>query len=159
MDLKIFSQIDFLPALKALFEDLQISINYLTDEPTSAKTILKNTWKDNPSFRLINDVYFFGMVDDAAFSGNQSIDPSTIKTDYDGILIFGVTLHARAEGRLPTRSQLAEIARAFNREFYYTPVIAVFKYDRYLAFANTQRLKYKQEGSIPKFLVKQLNFF
>jgi adenine-specific DNA-methyltransferase len=40
---------------------------------------------------------------------------------------------------------LAEISRAFNREFYYTPVVVVFKYDNYLAFANTERLKYKQE--------------
>jgi hypothetical protein len=44
---------------------------------------------------------------------------------------------------------LAEISRAFNREFYYTPVVLVFKYQdnisEYLAFANTERLKYKQE--------------
>ncbi|MDP2060446.1 MAG: hypothetical protein Q8J97_11955, partial [Flavobacteriaceae bacterium] len=63
----------------------------------------------------------------------------------DGILIFGVTLKERPNGLLPTRSQLAEISRAFNREFYYTPVVVVFKYGNYLAFANTERLKYKQE--------------
>src|SRR5690606_8537356 len=67
------------------------------------------------------------------------------KSDYDGILIFGVTLKNRPNGLLPTRSQLAEISRAFNREFYYTPVVIVFKYGNYLAFANTERLKYKQE--------------
>lgn len=54
MDLNIFNKRDFLPALKALFEDLQIPINYLADEPTSARTILKDTWKDTPSFKLIN---------------------------------------------------------------------------------------------------------
>src|SRR5690606_5070628 len=67
------------------------------------------------------------------------------KSDYKGILIFGVTLKERPNGLLPTRSQLAEISRAFNREFYYTPVVIVFKYGNYLAFANTERLKYKQE--------------
>lgn len=40
---------------------------------------------------------------------------------------------------------MAEIARAFNREFYYTPVVIVFKYSKHIAFANTERLKYKQE--------------
>ena len=55
----------------------------------------------------------------------------------------GVTLGNRQNGLLPTRSQLAEISRAFNREFFYTPVVVVFRYDKYLAFANTERLKYK----------------
>jgi len=145
MDLSRFKQNDFLPALKALFEDLHVPVNYLADEPTSARTILKDTWKDNAAFHMINDVYFLGMVDDAAFTGNKSIDASKIQSDYDGVLIFGVTLSERENKRLPTRSQLAEIARAFNREYFYTPVNVVFQYSGYLAFANTERLKYKQE--------------
>ena len=145
MKLQIFNQVDFLQALKALFKDLKVPMNYVADEPTSAKEILKDTYKDNDTFQLMDDVYFVGMVDDAAFEGNKSLDSEKIKSDYDGILIFGVTLKNRPNGLLPTRSQLAEISRAFNREFYYTPVVVVFKYGTYLAFANTERLKYKQE--------------
>lgn len=136
---------NFLPALKAFFKDLKVPMNYVADEPTTAKEILKDTYKDNDTFQLMDDVYFVGMVDDAAFEGNKSLDAEKIKSDYDGILIFGVTLKSRPNGLLPTRSQLAEISRAFNREFYYTPVVVVFKYGNYLAFANTERLKYKQE--------------
>lgn len=145
MSIKLFSQSDFLSALKALFNELKVPMNYVTDEPTAAKEILKDTYKHNETFQLIDDVYFVGMVDDAAFEGNLSLEAEKIKSDYDGILIFGVTLRSRANGLLPTRSQLAEISRAFNREFYYTPVVVIFKYDNYLAFANTERLKYKQE--------------
>lgn len=145
MDLRIFSQLDFLPALKALFKDLKVPMNYVADEPTTAKEILKDTYKENDTFQLMDDVYFVGMVDDAAFEGNKSLEAEKIKSDYDGILIFGVTLKERPNGLLPTRSQLAEISRAFNREFYYTPVVVVFKYGNQLAFANTERLKYKQE--------------
>lgn len=145
MDLRIFSQLNFLPALKALFKDLKVPMNYVADEPTSAKEILKDTYKESDTFQLMDDVYFVGMVDDAAFEGNKSLDSEKIKSDYDGILIFGVTLKSRPNGLLPTRAQLAEISRAFNREFYYTPVVVVFKYANYLAFANTERLKYKQE--------------
>jgi len=145
MDLKIFSQLDFLPALKALFKDLKVPINYVADEPTTAKEILKDTHKDNDTFHLMEDVFFVGMVDDAAFEGNASPAVDKIKSDYDGILIFGVTLKDRTNGLLPTRSQLAEISRAFNREFYYTPVVVVFKYGNHIAFANTERLKFKQE--------------
>jgi adenine-specific DNA-methyltransferase len=145
MKLDYFKTEDFHAALRIFFLNLNIPVNYLADEPTSARKILKDTWKDNPSFQMMNDVYFLGMVDNAAFFGNKSIDTSEIKSDYDGVLIFGVTLNKRENNRLPTRSQLAEIARAFNREFFYTPVIVVYKYGKYLAFANTQRLKYKQE--------------
>ncbi|MEE4357736.1 MAG: N-6 DNA methylase, partial [Desulfococcaceae bacterium] len=145
MDISRFRHGDFLPALKALFTDLNIPISYVSDEPVSAKTVLENTWKDNAAFHLIQDVYFPGMVDDAAFAGNKSIDISEIKSDYDGILIFGISLHERENGRLPSRSHLAEITRAFNREYFYTPVIAVFHYSGYLAFASTERLKYRQE--------------
>lgn len=145
MKLDYFKTTNFHTALQRFFKNLNIPINYLADEPTSAREVLKDTWKDTSSFNLINDVYFLGMVDDAAFSGNRSIDASEIKSDYDGILIFGVTLNKRDNNRLPARSQLAEIARAFNREYFYTPVIVVYKYGRYLAFANTRRLKYKQE--------------
>jgi len=93
----------------------------------------------------MEDVYSLGMVDDAAFEGKKSINTDQIKTDYDGLLLFGVTLKERGNGLLPTRSQLAEITRAFNREFHYTPVVVVFRYNKYIAFANTERQKYKQE--------------
>lgn len=149
MKLLHFNQLDFLPAIKALFKELNVPMNYVADEPTTAKEILKDTYKENETFQLVDDVYFVGMVDDAAFEGNQSLETEKIKSDYDGILIFGVTLNQRPNNLLPTRSQLAEISRAFNREFYYTPVVLVFKYrddqKEYLAFANTERLKYKQE--------------
>ena len=145
MQLTIFNEIDFLSALKAFFRELNVPINYVDDKPTSAKTILQDTYKDNDSFKLVNDVYVVGVVDDAAFKGNQSLAIDQIKSDYDGVLIFGVTLGDRSNNLLPTRSQLAEVARAFNREFYYTPVVVIFKYGKHLAFANTERLKYKQE--------------
>lgn len=45
MDLRIFSQLNFLPALKALFKDLKVPMNYVADEPTTAKEILKDTYK------------------------------------------------------------------------------------------------------------------
>ncbi|OCQ97856.1 hypothetical protein BCD67_01620 [Oscillatoriales cyanobacterium USR001] len=145
MNLTIFNQSDFLPALRTFFAALQVPIASVTNAPIPARDILTNTYRDRESFRLIDDVYFLGMVDDAAFRGGKSLAIDKIKSDYDGIIIFGVTLNNREGGLLPTRSQLAEIARAFNREFCYTPVVVVFKYGEYLAFANTERLKYKRD--------------
>jgi adenine-specific DNA-methyltransferase len=148
MKLTYFKDIDFLQAVKGLFKELKVPMNYVADEPTTAQEILKDTYKDNSTFALVDDVYFVGMVDDAAFEQNESLAVDKIKSDYDGVLIFGIRLHPRENNLLPTRSQLAEISRAFNREFYYTPVVLVFKYKDdttdYIAFANTERLKYKQ---------------
>ena len=148
MILTYFKDISFLQAIKAFFKELNVPVNYVTDEPTTAQEILKDTYKENSTFQLVNEVYFVGMIDDAAFEGNKSIAVDKIKSDYDGILIFGVTLNQRENNLLPTRSQLAEISRAFNREFYYTPVVLIFKYaddkGQYIAFANTERLQYKQ---------------
>jgi len=146
MKIDYFNTADFHSALQTFFKNLNIPVNYLAEEPVRPQEILSDTYKpENPAFQLMDDVYFLGMVDDAAFDGHDSPNPKKIKTDYDGILIFGVTLHPRDHGLLPTRSQLAGITRAFNREYHYTPVVVVFKYDNHIAFANAERMKYKQE--------------
>mgnify|MGYP003335053115 CR=1 FL=1 len=83
---------------------------------------------DNSTFSLIEDVYLVGLIDDAAFNDNESIAVEKIKSDYDGILIFGVILKPRENNLLPTRAQLATISRAFNRRFFCTPVVIVLIY-------------------------------
>ena len=147
VDLSYFKTKDLYNALQIFFKDLNIPVNYLAEESIRPQDILsaKNYKEDRESFQLMDDVYFLGMVDDAAFEGGKSLDPEKIESDYDGILIFGVTLHPRDSGLLPTRTHLAEITRSFNREFHYTPVVVVFKYENSIAFANAERLTYKQE--------------
>ena len=146
MKLGYFKTEDFHSALRIFFKNLNVPVNYIADEPARPQDILADTYKpDHPAFQLMNDVYFLGMVDDAAFEGNAGLAPEKIESDYDGVLIFGVTLNPRNNDLLPTRSQLAEITRSFNREFHYTPVVVVFKYENHIAFANAERLKYKQE--------------
>jgi len=118
MDLSSFNKSDFLTALQDFFKQLAVPVGEVMQE-IPAKDILEKTHKDNETFRLIDRVYFLGTVDDDAFRGGKSLSIDKIKSDYDGILIFGVSLRGREGGLLPTRSQLAEISRAFNREFYY----------------------------------------
>ena len=121
-DLRYFKTRDFHGALQAFFKDLNIPINYIAEEPVRAQDILSSTYKAaKEAYQLMDDVYFLGMVDDAAFEGGISLDHRKIESDYDGILIFGVMLHSRRNGLPPTRTQLAEITRSFNREFHYTP--------------------------------------
>ena len=146
MKLGYFKTEDFHSALRTFFKNLNVPVNYIAEEPARPQEILSKTYKKgHPAFQLMNDVYFLGIVDEA-FEGNAGLAPEKTESGYDGILIFGVTLDPRDNGLLPTRSQLAEITRSFNREFHYTPVVVVvFKYENHIAFANAERLKYKQE--------------
>lgn len=142
MNLSAFKQHSFINALKHLFtEQLNVPVNFITDEAAMPVDVLGETYNpDNKTHQLINEVYIMGIVDDAAFEGTKGLeDPKALTKDYEGILILGVTLDLKDNGA-PTRTQLAEITRAFNREFKYMPVVVVFKYAQCLALANTERL-------------------
>jgi len=140
----------FINALKAFFEELKVPVDYLADEPTSASEILGDNFKtNNEAHKLVADVYALGMVNDGIFEGTETFknlaQVKKIKVDYDGLLLFGVTLKKRQDNLPITRSHLAEITRAFNRTFPYTPVTIIFKYSNFISFANSERIKYKQE--------------
>lgn len=140
----------FINALKAFFEELKVPVDYLADEPASAVDVLGERFKaTNEAHKLIEDVFALGMVNDAIFEGTETFknlaQVKKLKADYDGLLLFGVKLKNRENGLPITRSHLAEITRAFNRTFPYTPVTIIFKYGNLISFANSERIKYKQE--------------
>lgn len=148
--IQLFNTQPFIDALKAFFEELKVPVDYLADEPASAADILGERFKaSNEAHKLIEDVYALGMVNDAIFEGNETFknlaQVKKLKADYDGLLLFGVRLKSRNGGLPITRSHLAEITRAFNRTFPYTPVTIIFKYDNLISFANSERIPYKQE--------------
>jgi adenine-specific DNA-methyltransferase len=140
----------FINALKAFFEELKVPVDYLADEPASPADVLGERFKaTNEAHKLIADVYALGIVNDDIFEGTETFknlsQVKKLKADYDGLLIFGVTLNKRKDNLPITRSHLAEITRAFNRTFPYTPVTIIFKYSNFISFANSERIKYKQE--------------
>jgi hypothetical protein len=145
-----FDTDSFINALKAFFEELKVPVDYLANEPASPADVLGERFKaTNEAHKLIADVYALGMVNDGIFEGTETFknlaQVKKLKADYDGLLIFGVTLNKRKDNLPITRSHLAEITRAFNRTFPYTPVTIIFKYSNLISFANSERIKYKQE--------------
>lgn len=145
-----FQTESFIDALKAFFEELKVPVDYLADEPAAPEDVLGERFKaTNDAHKLIEDVFALGMVNDAIFEGTETFKNLTqikkLKADYDGLLIFGVTLKNRKDKLPITRSQLAEITNIFNRTFPYTPVTIIFKYSNLISFANSERIKYKQE--------------
>ena len=145
-----FHSDSFINALKAFFEELKVPVDYLADEPASPTDVLGERFKaTNEAHKLIADVYALGMVNDGIFEGTETFknlsQVKKLKADYDGLLIFGVTLNKRKDNLPITRSHLAEITRTFNSTFPYTPVTIIFKYGNSISFANSERIKYKQE--------------
>ena len=155
-----FSTEPFFPALRALFDELRIPVNLLSETPARPESILGTQYhSDLPAHRLIREVYALGMVDDSIFQGRESFqsisDVQHLSDSYNGLLIFGVRLELPQKSgipQLPDRAALGQIARAFNRAFPYTPVTLVIRYDQYLSIANTERLPFRQawrEGDRP----------
>lgn len=145
-----FNQDSFIEALKGFFIELQVPVNYLSDKPTGPQAILAHHYKAHlEAHQLIQDVYALGMVDNAIFQGTNTFKNlgqiQDLNADYDGLLLLGIILDSRKNGLPITRSHLAEITRAFNRTFPYTPVTIIFKYGNFISFANSERIKYKQE--------------
>ena len=139
-----FILLPFIQAVEEFYKGLNIPVNILSTLPTNAAAIL-----DNDSFNhLIEEVYPYGIINDAIFEKENTFnnieEVKTLKSDYEGILLFGITLIPRENDLLPTRGQLAEITRAVNKAFPFTPVNIIFKYDKYIALASTERMQYKQ---------------
>jgi hypothetical protein len=148
--INLFNTEPFIIALKAFFEELKVPVDYLADEPASPADVLGERYNaTNEAHKLIADVYALGMVNDGIFKRTETFknlaQVKKLKADYDGLLIFGVTLNKRKDNLPITRSHLAEITRAFNRTFPYTPVTIIFKYSNLISFANSERIPYKQE--------------
>ena len=150
MNLSVFAQ-DTLPnAIKYLFGELNVPVDNITEQAARPEDILKERYNpDNASQALIHEVYPVGVVNDAIFEGQKTfttIDEvrKGITADYEGLIVFGVTLHSRSNDLLPTRTQLADITRAINRVFLNIPVVVIFRYGDYLALANTERTAYQQ---------------
>jgi adenine-specific DNA-methyltransferase len=149
MNLSPFLNSGFYDALRGLFVELRIPLHEFTRLPGLPGDILQRQYRPgHPAHDLIGDIYMAGLVDENAFKGEgYAMDPDQIRAggkDYDGILVFGVELKQRDGDRLPTRGHLAEITRAFNREFHYTPVVVVFRYGQHITLAAAERLKYQQ---------------
>ena len=150
----IFQEKSFIAALKTFFAELNISMTYVEEKPIPAAALLRDRYKpDSEVHQLIDEVYFLGLMNDASLAKQDDslfatkIDLADLQkdnNDYDGLAILGITLKPRKDHALPSRSQLADITRAFNQSFPTLPVTIVFKYEHYLAIANGERLKYEQ---------------
>lgn len=145
MNLSAFSTATLFEATIHFFEQLGIRLNSNTSESLPAKDVLREYYKENLIFNSVTKTYFVGLVDNAVFqtknSSSYTYTEAIKESDksYEGLMVFALELTKQ-----PTRSELSELTRAFNRISKKMPVALVFKYGEMIAFATTERKDYVQ---------------
>jgi len=151
MNLNIFNTTTLFEAATNLFQQLGIKLNSNTAESLPTKDLLKSFYKDNEVFNSIKGTYFIGIIDDSVFQAtgmfdvNYSIKEALQQGDknYDGLMLFALELTKK-----PTRTEISEITRAFNRISQKMPVALVLKYtiekEAVISIAISERFKYLQ---------------
>jgi hypothetical protein len=151
MNLSLFNTTTLFEAATILFQQLGIKLNSNTAEALPTKDLLKSFYKDNEIFNSIKSTYFIGIIDDSVFQAtgmfdvNYSIKEALQQGDknYDGLMLFALELTKK-----PTRTEISEITRAFNRISQKMPVALVLKYsiekEAVISIAISERFKYLQ---------------
>jgi hypothetical protein len=151
MNLSLFNTTNLFEAATNLFQQLGIKLNSNTAEALPTKDLLKSFYKENEVFNSIKSTYFIGIIDDSVFQAtgmfdvNYSIKEALQQGDknYDGLMLFALELNKK-----PTRTEISEITRAFNRISQKMPVALVLKYaienEAVISIAISERFKYLQ---------------
>jgi hypothetical protein len=167
-NISFFNNSNLFDAGTQFFKEINIPLNTIEEQAFAKEDILRNTYNlNNEAHQLIDKVYLLGMTDDDAFISETvfgSLDKvQNLTKDYEGLLVIAVELKIRKGGLLPTRSQLADISRAFNREFIFNPVTILYRYGGFIALANSERsaykVKYKEGEKLGKVsLLRDIDF-
>jgi adenine-specific DNA-methyltransferase len=151
MNLEIFNTTNLFNAATSLFQQLNIKLNSNTANTLPVKDILRHHYKDNGIFKAIDKTYFIGIIDDSVFKAtgagdlNYSYQDAIEQGDknYNGLILFAVELKKQ-----PTRTEISELTRAFNRISQRMPVALVLKYtvakEAVVSIAISERFKYLQ---------------
>ncbi|OQX24839.1 MAG: hypothetical protein BWK80_18755, partial [Desulfobacteraceae bacterium IS3] len=147
MNLSVFFDKNLFDAGTDLFNYLNIRLNSSTTISLDLKDVLKKHFKAKEIFSDVTETYFLGLVDDSVFDmlqtplSFQEADKK-INNDYNGLMVFAVRLNDNK--KTLTRSDIADLTRAFNRASQFMPVVLLVKYGNFLTFSTSERLKYQQ---------------
>ena len=151
MNLNIFNTTNLFEAATNLFQQLNIKLNSNTAEPLPVKDLLKQHYKDIDTFKAIDKIFFIGIIDDTVFKAtgmfdvNYSYKEAIEQGDknYNGLMLFALELKKQ-----PTRTEISDLTRTFNRISQKMPVALVLKYtvdkEAVISIAISERFKYLQ---------------
>lgn len=133
MNLSLFNTVSLFDAATDLFRQLNIKLNSNTTEPLPVRDLLKQHFKEteNGIFKAIEKTFYIGTLDNTVLSATGMFDESysykqalqQADKNYEGLMLFALELK-----RQPTRTEISELTRAFNRISQKMPVALVLKY-------------------------------
>ena len=148
MDYTKFLTDSLVDASLAFFEELGIKVLPYTSEPIQLDEFIENP-RQYATKHLddIKNIYYVGTVAESSFDGSsdKAVELKNIKERYEGLFIFAIEMK---EGTHMTRSDMADLTRAYNRASLAAPVILLIKNGIFLSFCICERTEYKrlQEG-------------
>ncbi|MCX7874804.1 MAG: BREX-1 system adenine-specific DNA-methyltransferase PglX [Melioribacteraceae bacterium] len=150
MNLSIFNTTNLFEAATDLFQQLGIKLNSNTALPIPTKDILKEHYRNNDTFNAIDKTYFIGIIEDSVFQNtlfeekyNAQNALQHAEKNYNGLMLFALELTKQ-----PTRTEISEITRVFNRISQKMPVALVLKYfvenEAVISISISERFKFLQ---------------
>ncbi len=151
MDLSLFNTTSLYEAATDLFSQLNIQLNSNTTGSLPAREILKEHYRNTEIYDAIRNTFFIGIVDESIFrevglfDERYSIKQALVQAErnYDGLMLFALELDKH-----PTRTEISDLTRSFNRISQKMPVGLLIKYENddeaVLSIAISERFKYKQ---------------
>lgn len=154
MNLSIFNSANLFDAATDLFSQLGIRLNSNTKEQLPVRDLLKQHFRETEIFNAIDRTFFIGIIDNSVFRVTGLFDESYSYKDavqhadksYEGLMFFALEL-----AKQPTRTEISELTRAFNRISQKMPVALLLKYnasspssEAVISIAISERFKYKQ---------------
>ena len=143
MNLSPFNTANLFESATDLFRQLNIKLNSNTTTAIPVRDLLKQHFRDTEIFNAIEKTFYIGTLDNTVLtaSANGRIDESysykqaQVQADksYEGLMLFALEL-----SKHPTRTEISELTRAFNRISQKMPVALVLKYPSPLSLGEGQ---------------------
>lgn len=151
MNLECFTNKNLRDATTDLFTQLGISLVTRVEGALNTKDTLGNKYKNCSPFTNIRKLYLSGVIENASFVAgemdnkrNEAVTTILDKKVYNSLIIFALELD-----KSPTRSEIADLTRAFNQLSKARPVCLVIKYKKdktnLISIALSERFKYPQD--------------
>ena len=133
-----------------LFGLLNIKLNSNTTEPLPVRDLLKQHFKETEIFNSIEKTFYIGTLDNTVLGATvpperdykQAVEQAD--KNYEGLMLFALQLNKQ-----PTRTEISELTRAFNRISQKMPVSLVLKYqvqnEAVISICISERFKYLQD--------------
>ena len=81
------------------------------------------------------------LIKSASAISREELEEKTADEKYEDMIFFSIDAQSPM-----TRSEIAMLTRAFNRRFYYKPVVLFVRYEKYLSMTTCERTAYIRAG-------------